>query len=78
MSTVQSATRVIRVQREWNGWEIVDVPIDELRNIHWFQPVGAPRPMVHGFLADVRVCILKKHNPPDLYQEVQEKADPIC
>jgi DNA-binding NarL/FixJ family response regulator len=74
MTATHVTLRLIRVQREWNGWETMEVPIEELHGFHWFQPEGAPQPMVHGFLRDRRVCILKKHNAPDLYQEVRERA----
>ena len=39
---------LIPVQREWNGWRRAQVRLDDLRDVHWFQPEGAPRPLVHG------------------------------
>jgi hypothetical protein len=41
---------VIRVHHEWNGWRSVEVPLTGLRDVHWFQPTGAPHPLVHGFV----------------------------
>jgi len=41
---------LIRVQREWNGWQDAEVPLRDLEDVHWFQPHGAPNPLIHGYV----------------------------
>ena len=41
---------LIRVHRDWNGCRSAEVRLGDLEQIHWFQPLGAPRPLVHGFV----------------------------
>ena len=48
---------IIRVHHEWNSWRYADVPLVALEDVHWFQPVGAPRPLVHAFVSSVSVGI---------------------
>ena len=45
------ATRIIRVQSEWNGWRTAGVRMSDLHEVHWFQPKGAPRRLVHGYVS---------------------------
>lgn len=45
------ATRIIRVQSEWNGWRTAGVKMSDLHEVHWFQPTGAPRSLVHGYVS---------------------------
>ena len=40
----------IRVHRQWNDWRSAEVRLRDLEGIHWFRPVGAPRPLIHGFI----------------------------
>lgn len=47
MATVDH--RLIEVRGAWNAWRTAEVRIGNLFNIHWFQPAGAPRPMVHAY-----------------------------
>jgi hypothetical protein len=42
---------LIPVQRDWNGWRTVEVRLADLQNVHWLQPRGAPRPLVHGYVS---------------------------
>jgi len=42
---------LIPVQRDWNGWQTADVRLSDLQHVHWFQPRGAPRPLVHGYVS---------------------------
>jgi hypothetical protein len=42
---------VIRVHRDWNGCRTAEVRLGDLEQIHWFQPFGAPRPLVHGHIS---------------------------
>ena len=39
------------VQSEWNGWRTAGVKMSDLHEVHWFQPTGAPRPLVHGYVS---------------------------
>src|SRR5688572_11568861 len=41
----------IFVRREWDGWRTAEVRLGDLQNIHWFQPRGAPRALVHGYIS---------------------------
>lgn len=41
----------IRVHREWNGCRTAEVRLGDLQQVHWFQPPGAPRPLVHGYVS---------------------------
>ena len=42
---------LIPVQREWNGWRLAEVRIKDLQDVHWFQPPGAPRALLHGYVS---------------------------
>ena len=39
---------LIRVHREWDGWRTAEVRVGDLQDVHWFQPHGAPHPLVHA------------------------------
>ena len=39
---------LIRVQSEWNGWQVAEVRLGDLQAVHWCQPSQAPHPLVHG------------------------------
>jgi hypothetical protein len=41
---------VICVQGEWDGWKTGEVRLRDLQNIHWRQPIHAPRLLVHGYI----------------------------
>ena len=47
---------VVRVQCEWNGWRTAEVSIDDLEQIHWFQPAGAPHPLLHAYVSCGRLA----------------------
>jgi len=42
---------MVRVQQEWDGWRTADVRLQDLHNIHWLQPAGAPRQLAHGYVS---------------------------
>lgn len=42
---------LIRVHREWNGCRTAEIRLGDLKQIHWFQPSGAPRPLLHGYVS---------------------------
>jgi hypothetical protein len=41
---------VICVQGEWNGWKTAEVRLRDLLDVHWRQPIRAPRTLVHGYV----------------------------
>jgi len=42
---------LVRVQREWNGWQKGEVRLGDLQNIHWLQPERAHRPLLHAYIS---------------------------
>lgn len=46
-----AADTKVRVQQEWDGWRTADVHLQDLHNIHWRQPPGAPRQLAHGYVS---------------------------
>ena len=42
---------MVPVRRDWNGWRTAEVRVSDLQNVHWFQPRGAPNPLVHGYVS---------------------------
>src|SRR5688572_8373102 len=42
---------LIRVHCEWDGWQTVIVRFNNLRDLHWFQPIRAPHPLVHAHVS---------------------------
>jgi hypothetical protein len=40
----------IVVQREWNGWRTARVRVSDLEDVHWLQPPGALRPLIHAYV----------------------------
>lgn len=40
----------ITVLHEWNGWSQAFVRLSDLRGLHLFQPSGAPKPLMHGYV----------------------------
>jgi hypothetical protein len=45
----------IAVQREWNGWRTAMVRVTDLQDIHWLQPNGAPRPLIHAYVSCTKI-----------------------
>lgn len=39
---------MVVVQRDWSDWRTAMVRLTDLDNIHWSQPSGAPRPLIHA------------------------------
>src|SRR3954468_10602170 len=48
MSVMSSEDAIVAVQTEWNGWRTAMVHVSDLQDIHWAQPPGAPRPLLHA------------------------------
>ncbi len=46
----QRPETLVVVQRDWNGWRKAMTPLSMLEDIHWHQPKGAPRPLIHAFV----------------------------
>jgi hypothetical protein len=42
---------LIRVQAGWDCWANADVRVSDLRDLHWFHPIGAPQALVHGHIS---------------------------
>jgi hypothetical protein len=42
------AEALVVVQCAWNGWRSAMVRVADLEDLHWFQPSGAPRPLIHA------------------------------
>lgn len=41
---------LISVQAAWNGWRSAEVRLGDLRDVHWFQPAGAPSRILHAWI----------------------------
>jgi hypothetical protein len=41
---------LVVVQPEWNGWRTAVARMVDLEDIHWFQPKGAIRPLIHAYV----------------------------
>lgn len=41
---------LVSVQNEWNGWHKAFVRLCDLQDVCWFQPTGAPKPLIHGYV----------------------------
>jgi hypothetical protein len=39
---------IVAVQSEWNGWRTAMVRAAHLEDVHWEQPTGALRPLLHA------------------------------
>ncbi|MFN7914176.1 MAG: hypothetical protein U0Q55_02465 [Vicinamibacterales bacterium] len=44
-------TLLVVVQRDWNGWRKALVPLSSIEDVHWHQPQGAPKALVHGYVS---------------------------
>ena len=43
-------TSEVVVQRDWNGWHTASARLGDLEQVHWRQPAGAARPLIHAFV----------------------------
>lgn len=41
---------LVVVQGGWTDWRTAMVRVRDLRDVHWSQPSGAPRPLIHAFV----------------------------
>jgi hypothetical protein len=42
---------LVSVHSEWCGWKTAEVRLGDLETVHWRQPTGAPRPLLHGYVS---------------------------
>src|SRR5262249_12916013 len=41
---------LVPVRCAWNAWQTAEVRLSDLHDVHWLQPMGAPRPLVHAYV----------------------------
>ena len=41
---------LVQVRCAWNAWRTAEVRVSDLEKIHWLQPAGAPRPLLHAYV----------------------------
>lgn len=51
---------LVRVRDTWNGWHTAEVSRNELHDVRWVRPQGAPQPILH---ACVRCEALERRVP---------------
>src|SRR3954463_5155274 len=49
--TAASSSTLVVVQRDWSGWRKAMTPMTALQDVHWHQPAGAPRPIIHAYVS---------------------------
>jgi hypothetical protein len=42
--------KLVVVRSEWHVWRTATVALDDLSDVHWAQPPGAPRPLIHAYV----------------------------
>ena len=47
---------LVQVRCAWNAWRTADVRIGDLHDVHWRQPAGAPRPLLHAYVECTNVA----------------------
>jgi hypothetical protein len=50
------SAKIVRVQTDWKGWRTADIRLSDLQEIHWSQPSGAPRRLVHGYVSCANIA----------------------
>ena len=51
----QASRHTVVVHHEWNGWRTATVRLSDLADVHWAQPAGAPRPLLHASVPSNRI-----------------------
>ena len=41
---------LVQVRCAWNAWRTAEVRVGDLHDVHWLQPAGAPRPLLHAYV----------------------------
>jgi hypothetical protein len=42
--------KLVVVRSEWHVWRTATVALDDLSDVHWAHPPGAPRPLIHAYV----------------------------
>ncbi|HJZ76859.1 MAG TPA: hypothetical protein VKE51_34235 [Vicinamibacterales bacterium] len=53
---------LVPVRCSWNAWQTAEVRLGDLEGIHWYQPAGAPRPLVHAYVDCTKMRGLIAHD----------------
>jgi hypothetical protein len=46
-----AAEILIRVHSRWDDWRTADVRLEDLQDVQWLQPAGAPHEIMHGYIS---------------------------
>ena len=41
---------LVHVQSDWKEWRQAHVHVADVYDLHWRQPIGAPHPLLHGWI----------------------------
>ena len=56
---------LVPVQREWYGWRLGQARLCDLEDVHWFQPAGAPRSLLHAYVSSSKIVSGDLVDPAD-------------
>jgi hypothetical protein len=42
---------LVRVQSDWNQWRNATTRLADIDEVHWFQPMHAPRALLYGYVS---------------------------
>ena len=45
------SSALVVVQHDWKGWRKAMTPVHALEDVHWHQPPGAPRRIIHAYVS---------------------------
>lgn len=62
--------RLVAVVPEWNGWRTAAVRLADVHDVHWLEPEGAPRPVLHAYVSCSKIV------SGDLEHECRDSATP--
>jgi hypothetical protein len=51
----------ISVTADWKDWRSTRVRVTDLRDVHWYQPLGAPHALVHAYIACTEIIGDRMH-----------------
>jgi hypothetical protein len=55
---------LVSVHSEWYGWKTAEVQLGDLETVHWRQPTGAPRPLLHAYVSCSTIAGRLPHECP--------------
>jgi hypothetical protein len=61
---------LVVVQGEWNGWRTAVARLVDLEQVHWLQPKGAPRRLIHAYVPCTKL------QSGDVAHECHERSAP--